>query len=34
MGLVLQQVALLYKDVRDWWEQTVFLYKTGEANQP
>ncbi|CAM9898305.1 unnamed protein product, partial [Laminaria digitata] len=22
------QVALLYKDVRDWWEQTVFLYKT------
>lgn len=25
------QVALVFKDVRDWWEQTVFLYKTGEC---
>lgn len=28
-----EQVALLYKDVRDWWEQTVFLYKTGERGR-
>ncbi|CAM9447942.1 unnamed protein product [Ectocarpus fasciculatus] len=26
------QVALMYKDVRDWWEQTVFLYKTGKLS--
>ena len=24
---------MLYKDVRDWWEQTVFLYKTGERER-
>lgn len=28
-------MALIYKDIRDWWEQTVFLYKTGEwARRP
>ncbi|CAM9381981.1 unnamed protein product [Scytosiphon promiscuus] len=26
------QVALIYKDIRDWWEQTVFLYKTGKLS--
>lgn len=26
------QVALVFKDVRDWWEQTVFLYKTGKLS--
>ncbi|CAM9665344.1 unnamed protein product, partial [Sphacelaria rigidula] len=24
------QVALVFKDIRDWWEQTLFLYKTGK----
>ncbi|CAM9351365.1 unnamed protein product [Choristocarpus tenellus] len=26
------QVALLYKDIRDWYEQTIFLYKTGKLS--